>query len=150
MSYPVTIRHTQQVNANARTSASRWWVHLGLIATAVVSLAFEPILTIHIAVGLVFVGLVVGHLLQRRRTASKLARRLLRVRTLHRPGGRRAVADSFLAAVTVAMLVSGFWDWSLGHPTRMRWHAVTGVVLGGVLLGHTVRRRSRLRSSNVD
>jgi len=51
--------------------------------------------------------------------------------------------------ITVGMLVSGFWDWSAGHPTRIRWHAVTGIVLAILLLIHTVRRRSRLRGSSV-
>jgi hypothetical protein len=59
------------------------------------------------------------------------------------------LADALLAVLTIAMLVSGFWDWSIGHPTRIRWHAVTGVVLAGLLLVHTIGRRSRLRSSNV-
>lgn len=43
------------------------------------------------------------------------------------------------------MLVSGFWDWFAGHPTKIRWHAITGVVLPV----HTARRRSRLRRSRV-
>jgi hypothetical protein len=124
-------------------------VHLGLISTAVVSLAFEPILTIHILLGLVFAVLVGAHLIQRRRITGKLACRLLRVRTLNRPGGRLAVADALLVTVTLAMLVSGFWDWSLGHPTRIRWHAISGLVLSGFLLVHTLRRRKRLRSSRV-
>ena len=130
-------------------STHRWWVHLGLIATAVVSLAFEPILAIHIFVGLIFAVLVGAHLIQRRRITGKLARRVLRVRTLIRPGGRLAVADALLFAVTMAMLVSGFCDWALGHPTRIRWHAISGFVLGGFLLVHTLRRRTRLRSSRV-
>jgi len=132
-----------------RRRAYRWWVHVGLILTAAVSLAFEPILTIHISIGLAFAGLVVVHLAQRRKVTSKLATRLLRVRTLHRPGGRLAVADALLAAATSAMLISGFWDWSAGHPTRIRWHAITGVVLAAFLVVHTLRRRSRLRFSQV-
>lgn len=59
------------------------------------------------------------------------------------------MADAVLTIVTVAMLVSGFWDWTLGHPTRIRWHALTGVALAGMLIVHTLRRGSRLRSSNV-
>jgi hypothetical protein len=124
-------------------------VHVGLIVTASVSLAFEPVLTIHVVVGLIFVALVVVHLAQRRRVSTKLAARLLRVRTLSRRGGRLAVADALLGAVTVAMVVSGFWDWSLGHPTRIRWHAVAGFVLAALLVVHTFRRRRRLRSSRV-
>jgi hypothetical protein len=47
------------------------------------------------------------------------------------------------------MLASGFWDWSAGHPTRIRWHAISGIVLTVLLAVHTVRRRSRLRRSKV-
>jgi hypothetical protein len=36
-----------------------------------------------------------------------------------------------------------------GHPTRTRWHVITGVVLAVLLLIHTVRRWSRLRRSKV-
>ncbi|HEY5025960.1 MAG TPA: hypothetical protein VII76_13370 [Acidimicrobiales bacterium] len=132
-----------------RRSAARWCVHLGLIVTASVSLVFETVLTIHIVVGLVFVALVVVHLFQRRRTSVMLAARLGRFRTLQSRGGRLALADAFLALVTAGMLVSGFWDWSLGHPTRIRWHAVCGIVLAVLLGVHTVRRRARLRSSQV-
>jgi hypothetical protein len=132
-----------------RKSTNRWWVHLGLISTAIVSLAFEPILTLHIVFGLVFAVLVGVHLVQRRRITGKLASRLLRLRTLNRPLGRLAVADALLVTVTLAMLVSGFWAWSLGHPTRIRWHALSGLVLSGFLMVHTLRRRKRLHSSQV-
>jgi hypothetical protein len=128
----------------------RWLVHLGLIATVVVSLIFEPlVLTIHIVVGLVFAVLVGAHLLQRRRVSVNLAARLVRVMGLGRRAGRLALADALLAAVTLAMLASGFWDWFTGHPTRIRWHALTGVALAVLLAVHTIRRRSRLRRSQV-
>lgn len=134
----------------SRRAMFRWLVHLGLIGTAVVSLVFEPlVLTVHIAVGLVFAVLAGMHLAQRRRVSASLLARLARVRALARPGGRLAVADALLAAVTAGMLVSGFWDWLAGHPTKIRWHAITGVVLAIVLLVHTARRRSRLRRSKV-
>lgn len=133
----------------SRRAVARWSVHLGLIMTALVALVFEPILTIHIVVGLIFSVLVAAHLVQRRQVSAKLLGRLGRFRTLHRPGGRRAIADLLLALVTIGMLVSGFWDWSLGHPTRIRWHAITGIVLAVFLVFHTVRRRVRLRSSQI-
>ncbi len=133
-----------------RRAMSRWLVHLRLIGTVAVSLVFEPLaLTIHIAVGLVFAVLAGMHLAQRRRVSASLLARLGRVRALARPAGRLALADALLAAITVGMLVSGFWDWSAGHPTRIRWHAITGVVLAILLLVHTVRRRSRLHRSKV-
>ncbi len=127
----------------------RWWVHLGLIASATTSLVFEPVLTLHIVLGLGFVGLVALHLVQRRRVSARLAARLLRIRTILRPAGRMALADLLLAGLAVAMLVSGCWDWALGHPTKVRWHALTGVLLAVFLLVHTLRRRTRLRTSKV-
>src|SRR6516162_2080853 len=133
-----------------RRVLSRWLVHLGLIATLVVSLMFEPlVLAIHIAVGLVFALLAGLHLAQRRRVSASLLARLARVRMLARPAGRLALADLLLAVITAGMLVSGFWDWSAGHPTKIRWHAITGVVLAILLVVHTIRRRSRLRRSAV-
>ena len=141
--------HARAREVNRRAMV-RWLVHLGLIGTAVVSLVFEPVvLTIHIAVGLVFAVLAGMHLAQRRRVSASLLARLGRVRALARPGGRLALADALLAAVTAGMLASGFWDWSAGHPTKIRWHAITGVVLAILLLVHTARRRSRLRRSKV-
>jgi len=74
-----------------------------------------------------------------------LAVRRLHVRTLNRPAGRLAVADALLAALTMGMLMPGLWDWLAGHPTRIRWHAIIGVVLAGFLLVHALRGTARLR-----
>lgn len=129
----------------------RWLVHLGLIATVIVSLVFEPlVLALHIALGLAFAVLAGAHLVQRRRVSARLLARLSRPgRSLTRPAGRLALADALLAVTTAGMLASGSWDWSAGHPTRIRWHAITGVVLAVLLVVHTARRRSRLRRSKV-
>ena len=136
--------------AGGRGTLFRWLVHLGLIGTAVVSLVFEPlVLAIHIAVGLAFAVLAGMHLAQRRRVSARLLRRLARMRIPAGPASRLAAADLLLTLVTAGMLVSGFWDWLAGHPTRIRWHAITGVVLAILLLTHTVRRRRRLRRSTV-
>jgi len=144
-----------QVSADGRPArrpvgaVTRWLVHLGLIVSASVSLVFETVLTVHIMVGLVFVALVVAHLAQRRRVSATLVGRLLRVRSWGLPAGRLALADALLTALTVGMLAAGLWDWRLGHPTRIRWHAISGVVLAGFLLVHTLRRRARLRRSGI-
>ena len=127
----------------------RWIVHLGLMLTLVVSLVFETVLTIHIVVGLIFVGLVVAHLGQRRRSSVRLVRRLRQVGTLHHRPGRLALADTLLALLTAAMLISGFWDWIGGQPTTIRWHALTGIALAVLVVAHTLRRRTRLRTSLV-
>jgi hypothetical protein len=135
--------------ANSTVMTRRWWVHLGLILTLVVSLVFEFVLSIHIIVGVLLVLFVGAHLVQRRRISTTLARRLTRLTSLRGRAGRMALSDALLLALTVAMLASGFVDVALGHPTRVRWHAIFGVVLAIYLLVHTVRRRSRLRSSRV-
>jgi hypothetical protein len=138
---------------HARRALLRWLVHLGLIGTLIVSLVFEPlVLAIHIAVGLVFAVLAGLHLAQRRRVSARLLAqlgRLARVRIRTGPAGRLALADLLLAVITAGMLVSGFWDWFAGRPTKIRWHAITGVVLAILLVAHTIRRRSRLRRSTV-
>ena len=135
--------------AHSTVMTRRWWVHCGLILTLVVSLVFEFVLSIHVIVGLLFVLFVVGHLVQRRRISATLARRLTRVTSLHRRAGRLALSDALLLAFTVTMLASGFVDVALGHPTRIRWHALTGVGLAIYLFVHTIRRRSRLKSSKI-
>lgn len=95
-------------------------MHLGLIVTTIVSLVFEPVIAIHVAVGLCFVVLVAAHLYQRRRVSVRLLGLLLRPNALGRRGGRLALADLLLAAVSAAMLVSGIWDLAAGHPTRIQ------------------------------
>lgn len=117
--------------------------------SAGISLLLEPLLTLHIVLGLLFVAFVAAHLLQRRRVSVSLARRFGSLPGLLGPGGRLAVADAALTVLTAAMLASGLWDWLDGHPTRIRWHAITGVLLAGFLVVHTVRRRGRLRASAV-
>lgn len=132
----------------SRRAVQRLLVHLGLLATAIVSLVLEPVLAIHILLGFAFVALVVIHLGQRRRVSRTLLARFARPRRLPSPGGRLALADAFLALLTVAMLASGMWDW-LAQPTRIRWHAITGVLLAGLLGVHTLRRWRRFGRSRV-
>ena len=127
----------------------RWLVHIGLIGSAIVSLVLEPILVLHVIFGVLFVFLVACHLAQRRRISKRLAVRLLKARGLLLPGSRLALADGFLFIVTSAMLISGFWDLWAPHHTKIRWHAITGVVMTVFLIVHTVRRRARLRISNI-
>ncbi|HSN03278.1 MAG TPA: hypothetical protein VLS91_07325 [Acidimicrobiales bacterium] len=120
-----------------------------MIVSGVVALALEPILTIHIVAGLLFVGLVVVHLVQRRRTSRVLARRVLQAEAVLSRSGRLALSDALLLVATSVMFASGLWDWYAGHATRIRYHAISGVLLGVIALVHTWRRRRRLRSSLV-
>jgi protein-S-isoprenylcysteine O-methyltransferase Ste14 len=124
-------------------------VHVGLILTTAISLWFEPILTVHVVFGLAFAALIATHLAQRRRVSVNLVSRLARPRTLRSKPGRLAVADLILLLLTVAMLTSGFWDLIASHPTRIRWHAITGVALTGLLISHTIRRWQRLATSKI-
>ena len=117
--------------------------------SVVVSLVLEPDLTIHMGLGLVFVGLVVTHLAQRRKVSAGLLRQLTKLRVPPGKGGRLALTDLFLVLLTAAMLGSGLWDWLAGEPTRIRWHAISGVVLAGFLAVHTLRRRRRVLHTNV-
>ena len=132
-----------------RSATLRWWVHLGLMVSVVVSLCFEFILTVHIVVGLLFVAFVICHLVQRRKISGKLARRLTRFTTAQGRLARMAMSDALLTALTLAMLASGFVDVALGHPTKVRWHAILGVALTVYLVVHTLRRRARLKSSAI-
>jgi hypothetical protein len=124
-------------------------VHLALLATGTTSLVLEPVVTVHVVLGLAFVGLVVVHLLQRRQVSMALVRRLPRLAGWGGGSGRLALADALLVALTAVMLASGLYDWIAGHPTRIRWHALSGVVLAGLLLVHTLRRRRRSYRSSV-
>ena len=140
---------TSERSSQTRRRAVRWLVHIGLIGSAIVSLVLEPILVLHVIFGVLFVFLVACHLAQRRRISKRLAVRLLKARGLLLPGSRLALADGFLFIVTSAMLISGFWDLWAPHHTKIRWHAITGVVMTVFLIVHTVRRRARLRMSNI-
>ena len=124
-------------------------MHLGLIASLIISLSFEFILMVHIVVGLFFVVLVVCHLVQRRKISAKLARRLTQFTTSRSRLGWMAISDALLALLTLGMLVSGIVDVALGHPTQIRWHALLGLALTVYLVVHTLRRRSRLKSSAI-
>ncbi len=131
-----------------RRTLSRALVHLGLIGAAVVSLAFEPVLSIHIGVGLLFIGFVGAHLAQRREVSTRLLSGLIKHRSCRRRTTRTAVADIVLLSVCVFVLGSGVWDWLLG-PTRLRWHAISGVVMAGLIVSHTLRRGRRVLTSRI-
>jgi len=144
----------------ARRSLSRWAVHLGLLCSAAAALGTLQLLHVRIAihtdVGLVFVGLVVVHLAQRRRTLARISTRIVRARTFAERAIRLAVSDLLLLFITLNVLVSGVLDWSRGVPIQLplpgpfgRWHAVSGLALVVYLAVHVWRRRKRLRRSTI-
>jgi len=137
----------QTAAATGHATLRRTVVHVLLVATAAISLVAEPVLAAHVLVGLTFCALAAAHLSQRRRTVRALLKQL-GTPSLTR-SGRLAWADLCLALLTVVMLASGLVDWALGHPTRIRWHAISGVLLAAALLVHTARRRAKVRRSVV-
>ena len=110
----------------------------------------------HADVGLAFVGLVVVHLVQRRRTLAHFATLMTRSRRLVQRRTRLVVSDLLLILITLNVLVSGVLDWSRGAPTQLplpvpfdRWHLDSGLVLVIYLTVHVWRRRKRVRRSTI-
>jgi len=144
----------------ARRSVSRWAVHLGLLGSAAAALGTLQLLHVRVAfhtdVGLVFVGLVVVHLVQRRRTLARMATQLIRARTFVERRIRLALSDLVLLFLTVNVLVSGVADWNRGEPTQLplpapfdRWHLDSGLALVIYLSVHVWRRRKRFWRSTI-
>jgi hypothetical protein len=138
----------------------RGFVHLGLLLTAAGALGTLTILyirnAIHADIGFVFVGLVVVHLVQRRRTVVRMISQLARVRSYAERRLRLAGSDLVLAFITLNVLVSGVLDWNRGQPIQLplprpfdRWHFLSGVVLVLYLIFHVWHRRKRLRRSTI-
>lgn len=139
---------------------TRWAVHLGLLCSAAAALGTLQLLHVRVAyhavVGLVFVGLVVVHLAQRRRTIARMGTQLVRATTFVERRTRLAVSDLLLLVITLNMLISGIVDWGRGTPTRLplpppfqRWHLTSGIVLVVYLVVHVWRRRKRLWRSTI-
>jgi hypothetical protein len=147
-------------SATAWRSRSRWLVHLGLLASAAAALGSLQLLhvrnAIHADVGLVFAGLVVVHLAQRRHRIARMLARLRRVR----PGVERELrllaSDAILTFITINVVVSGIIDWGRGTPVPLpfprpfgRWHLLSSVVLVVYLVVHVARRWGRIRRSTI-
>lgn len=139
---------------------SRWAVHLGLLCSAAAALGTLQLLhvrvAIHTVVGLVFVGLVVVHLVQRRRTIARMATQIVWARSFGERRIRLAISDLVLLFITLNVLVSGIVDWSRGAPTQLplpapfyRWHLDSGLALVIYLAVHVWRRRKRLYRSTI-
>jgi hypothetical protein len=139
---------------------SRWAVHLGLLCSAAAALGTLQLLHVRVAyhtvVGLVFVGLVAVHLVQRRQTITRMTTRLVQARTFVERRVRLALSDLLLFIVTVNVLVSGIVDWDRGQPTQLplpvpfdRWHLDSGIALVIYLSVHIWRRRKRLWRSTI-
>ena len=150
--------------ARSRTAwhtRSRWLVHLGLLVFAAAALGTLQLLhirnAIHADVGLVFAGLVIVHLAQRRHRIARMFAQLWRSRQRVARELRRLASDAILAFVTVNVVVSGILDWDRGAPLHLpvfpppfdRWHLLSSVVLVVYLAIHVSRRWKHLRRSTI-
>jgi hypothetical protein len=157
------IRATSDGSFGTRTAwgtLSRFAVHLGLIVSVAGSLGTLQLLHVRVAyhtvVGLVFVGLVVVHLVQRRHTIARMASQIVRNREFFRRRARVAFSDFLLFFFAANVLASGIVDWRRGAPTQLplpkpfyRWHLDAGLVLVIYLIVHVWRRRKRVRRSTI-
>lgn len=140
---------------------SRWLVHLGLLVFAAAALGTLQLLhvrnAIHADIGLVFAGLVVVHLAQRRHRIGRMLAQLVRLRPRIERELRLAASDAILAFLAANVVASGILDWGRGAPTLLpilpspfdRWHLLSSVVLVVYLIVHVSRRWRRLRHSTV-
>lgn len=124
----------------------RWVVDVTLLTAIVTSVVFEPLsIAIHSIIGLVFIAMAGPHLWDRRRWISATLRRLRRRRPLPPPRGRKLAQALLLLALAVAVTLSGLWDW-LGVPTKIRYHAITSIILIVIAAWHTWNHRRSLAS----
>jgi hypothetical protein len=125
-------------------SWARWLIDILLIAGGVVSLIVEPLsIAIHSVVGLVFVGTVGPHLWHRRRWIAAVLTRLRRPGRLPAALRWSLSQSSLLFVLVVVVTVSGLYDW-LDARTRIRWHAISSVILIVVVARHGWTRRQWL------
>jgi hypothetical protein len=143
-------------------------VHLALIAgfVAAVLSAIELSkkylghsgVTNHSIIGLVVLGFVVVHLIQRRRTVARLSARLAGLRKSTETRTRLAVSDAILWLLTLNVMVSGFVDFVNGQTVYLpipgpdafrKWHEMGALVLIVYVIVHVLRRRTRLRTSRI-
>ena len=95
-------------------------MHLGLLAFLAAALGTLQLLhirnAIHADVGLVFAGLVIVHLAQRRHRIARMLAQLIRFRPRVEREVRLLASDTILTFVTINVVVSGILDWGRGAP----------------------------------
>jgi hypothetical protein len=139
---------------------SRWLVHLALLASVAAAIATLQLLHVRVAyhavVGLVFGGLVVIHLIQRRHRIARMVARLGRARPRIERELRLLASDTILALLTLNVVISGIVDWNRGTQTKLplpdpfgRWHGMSSIVLVVYLIVHVSRRWRRIRRSTI-
>jgi uncharacterized membrane protein len=119
----------------------RWLIDILLIAGGIVSVIFEPFsIAIHSVIGLIFVGTVGPHLWHRRSWSRGTLSRLRQRRRLS-ARLRWSLSQAFLLLVlVVVMTTSGLYDW-LDVRSRIRWHAISSIILIAVVARHAWTRR---------
>ena len=147
--------------ASAWRARSRGAVHVGLLISGAAALGTLQLLHVrqayHTVVGLIFVGLVVIHLAQRRRTVARMATQMVRAKKFVERRIRLAMSDLVLFVITANVLISGVVDWSRGAPTQLpllpapfyRWHLTSSAALVIYLVVHVWRRRKRFWRSTI-
>ena len=162
---PVSQGRVARAERSARSGTvwrarSRWLVHLGLLAFAAAALGTLQLLhirnAIHADVGLVFAGLVVVHLAQRRHRIARMLTQLRGFRPRVERELRLLASDAVLAFLALNVVVTGILDWGRGTPVSLpfprpfdRWHLVSSVVLVVYLVVHVSRRWKRIRRSTI-
>jgi hypothetical protein len=144
----------------------RWYVHLALIVSLAGSLFsliyLSKSITIHVIFGVWFMGMLLFHFYQRRRTVTSLIKRLIGLQTRTRATTRLAISDTVLELLVLNVLVSGTID-GLNHnatefpfasaiglpPGLSQWHKLAALVLVVYATVHIIRRRRRLRRSHI-
>ena len=145
---------------NVWRARSRWLVHLGLLASVVAAFATLQLLhirnAIHADVGLVFAGLVIVHLAQRRHRIARMVAQIVRTRPRVERELRLLASDAILTFITINVVLSGILDWGRGEPLLLplptpfdRWHLTSSAVLVVYLAVHVTRRWKRIRRSTV-
>jgi|GEM_PF-804522 len=144
----------------------RWYVHVALLLTLAGSLItliyLSHSITAHVIFGFAFMALVVGHLVQRRRTVTALARQFWSGAGRSHTRRRLAVSDAILELLILNVLVSGIVD-GLNHqatelnflanigfpPGLIQWHKLASFIAVIYAVVHVLRRRRRLRHSRI-
>ncbi len=122
----------------------RWLIDMLLIAGGIVSVIFEPLsIAVHSVIGLIFAGSVGPHLWHRRAWIRGTLGRLRQRKRLSAKL-RWSLSQSLLLGVLVVVVtVSGLYDW-LDERSKIRWHAISSVVLIIVVARHAWTRRQWL------
>jgi hypothetical protein len=136
---------------------------LASLAGSLLSLIYlSHSITIHVIFGVWFMVMLLFHFYQRRRTIKTLLQRLIGVQSRSRATTRLVVSDLILELLVLDVLLSGIVDGvshratqfpfasALGIPPGLsQWHKLAAIVLVLYATVHIIRRRKRLRRSQI-